>query len=164
MKQRGFTVVELIITITIMGILLLITIVNVNATQAAARDDERKSDVESFALNLETFYTNGRDGTTIFGRYPSTGLTSGGVASIQSNLRDIDLKSVMAPGVTDPLVTLIIAADTTAQTPTKDQYIYQPLQADGSLCTTGTQYCTRYKIYYRTEIDNVVQTYLSKNQ
>lgn len=164
MKQRGFTVVELIITITIMGILLLITVVNVNATQATARDDERKSDVESFALNLETFYTNGRDGTTKFGRYPSTGLRASGVTSIKDNLRDIDLKSVMAPGIDDPLDTLIIATDNTPQSPTKDQYIYQPLQADGSLCTSGSQYCTKFIIYYRTEVDNQVHTVLSKNQ
>jgi len=164
MKQRGFTVVELIITITIMGILLLVTVVNVNATQAAARDDERKSDVESFALNLETFFTNGRDGSTVFGRYPSIGLTTSGVTSIKDNLRDIDLKSVTAPGVTDPLQTLLMAPDNTAQNPTKDQYIYQPLQADGSLCTSGGQYCTKFIIYYRTEVDNAVHTVLSKNQ
>ncbi|MFY9228011.1 MAG: type II secretion system protein [Candidatus Microsaccharimonas sp.] len=164
MKQRGFTVVELIITITIMGILLLVTVVNVNATQAAARDDERRSDVESLALHLETFYTNGRDGTTMFGRYSSTGLTTSGVSSIKDNLRDIDLKSVMAPGITDPLQTLIMAPDNTPQNPTKDQYIYQPLQADGSLCTSGGQYCTKFIIYYRTEVDNAVHTVLSKNQ
>ncbi|MFZ3009909.1 MAG: type II secretion system protein [Candidatus Microsaccharimonas sp.] len=164
MKQRGFTVVELIITITIMGILLLITVVNVNATQATARDDERRSDVESLALHLETFYTNGRDGTTIFGRYSSTGLTASGVSSIKENLRDIDLKSVMAPGITDPLQTLIMAPDNTPQNPTKDQYIYQPLKADGTLCTSGTDYCTKFIIYYRTEADNTVHTVLSKNQ
>ena len=53
MLRRGFTIVELIITITIMGILLVLAVVNVSGTQAQARDDERKADVESISLNLE---------------------------------------------------------------------------------------------------------------
>ena len=53
MTRRGFTIVELVITITIMGILLTVAIVNLNATQANGRDAERRGDVESLALNIE---------------------------------------------------------------------------------------------------------------
>lgn len=59
MIQRGFTVVEIIITITIMGILLLLAVVNLNASQMSNRDAERVSDVESIANNLESFHTSG---------------------------------------------------------------------------------------------------------
>lgn len=38
MERRGFTIVELIITITIMGILLTLAVVNVGTTQLNARD------------------------------------------------------------------------------------------------------------------------------
>jgi prepilin-type N-terminal cleavage/methylation domain-containing protein len=59
MIRQGFTVVELIITITIMGILLLLTVVGVNATQLTARDDERVGDVEAIGNNLEAIYGSG---------------------------------------------------------------------------------------------------------
>lgn len=59
MTRRGFTIVELIITITIMGILLTLAVVNVNATQVSARDDQRKADVEAIANHLESFYASG---------------------------------------------------------------------------------------------------------
>lgn len=59
MIQRGYTIVELIITITIMGILLTLAVVGVNSTLVRARDDERKADIESVQSHLESYYQNG---------------------------------------------------------------------------------------------------------
>jgi prepilin-type N-terminal cleavage/methylation domain-containing protein len=165
MRTRGFTIVEIIVTITIMGILLTLAVVGVGATQQQARDNERVADVEAFAAHLESFYRTGKDSNSRLNRYPSTGLIDSGVSSITTNLRDIDLKSVMAPGVTDPLVTLKIAStNSLSQTPTKDEYIYQPLQGDGTLCTGSSQDCRKYYIYYFLEGDSTVHVYSSKNQ
>jgi prepilin-type N-terminal cleavage/methylation domain-containing protein len=165
MRTRGFTIVEIIVTITIMGILLTLAVVGVGATQQKARDDERIADVEAFASHLESFYRTGKDTNSRLNRYPSTDLIDSGVSSITTNLRDIDLKSVMAPGVTDPLTTLKIApTNSLTQTPTKDEYIYQPLQGDGTLCTGSSQDCRKYYIYYFLEGDSTVHVYSSKNQ
>lgn len=171
MNRRGFTIVELIIVVAILGILLVLGVVNLRGSQASARDAERKGDIEAIAIHLESFYVSGRDGSTTLGRYPSTELAnSPAAASIQLNLRDIDLKSVMAPGITDPADTLIIATNTTQTTtgilpqPTIDQYIYQPLQQDGSLCTSEAQMCQKFNLYYRLEADNTVYMVTSKNQ
>jgi prepilin-type N-terminal cleavage/methylation domain-containing protein len=59
MYRRGFTIVELIVTITIMGILLVLAVVAVSSTQLSARDQERAADVEAIKSNLEAIYTNG---------------------------------------------------------------------------------------------------------
>lgn len=59
MKQRGFTIVELLITITIMGILLALGTVVLSSTQVQARDDERKADVQAIQIALESFYASG---------------------------------------------------------------------------------------------------------
>lgn len=64
MMKRGFTIVELIITITIMGILLTLAVVSVNSTQLQARDAERKTDVESVQAYLESYYTTGLSAAT----------------------------------------------------------------------------------------------------
>jgi prepilin-type N-terminal cleavage/methylation domain-containing protein len=170
MNRRGFTIVELIIVITIMAILLVLAVVNLRGSQISARDDERKADIDNLALHLEIFYNSGRDGSTSLGRYTSTGLTTSGVASIQDNLRDMDLKSVMAPGITNPLDTLLMAANTDESTtgvlpqPTINQYVYQPLQQNGTLCTSGAQMCQRFNLFYRLESDDTVYVKTSKNQ
>ena len=174
MTRRGFTIVELIITITIMGILLTLAVVNLTSTQLQSRDAERKGDIEAIAVALESFYYTGSGGSSTLGRYPSLGLI-GTTSSITNNLRDVDLKSFMAPGVTDPTLTFIASTnpgtDKNIQTvagvtpqPTKDQYVFQPIESDGSLCVSGDIDCRKFNLFYRLEADNLVYKVTSKNQ
>jgi len=175
MIRRGFTIVELIITITIMGILLTLAVVNVNTTQLKSRDNERKADVEAIATALESFYSVGGNNPLGLGRYPSTGLTSPGTGNIVLNLRDVDLKSFTAPGVASSDLTFIpstnVGTDKSIQTtvnvqpqPTIGQYVYQPIKTDGGVCTSGYVDCRKYNIFYRLEVDNAVYKITSKNQ
>jgi len=55
----------MIITITIMGILLLLAVVNVNSSQVRARDDERRTDIASIGLALESFYNSGMSSPSV---------------------------------------------------------------------------------------------------
>lgn len=59
-QKRGFTIVELLIVIVVIGILASITIVAYNGIQQRARDTQRKSDLASIAkvLQLGTVSTN----------------------------------------------------------------------------------------------------------
>lgn len=172
--RRGFTIVELIITITIMGILLTLAVVNVGSTQTKARDEARKSDIESIASNLESYYISGTDNSTNFARYPSTGLT-GSVSNITSNLRDANIDSFLPPGTTDAAVTFVSSTNTGSAPsiqstsgvlpqPTINQYVYQPIRSDGSVCLVGAVDCRKYNLFYRLESDNTVYRVTSKNQ
>ncbi|HEY8992493.1 MAG TPA: type II secretion system protein [Candidatus Microsaccharimonas sp.] len=175
MTRRGFTIVELIITITIMGILLTLAVVNVGTTQMKARDDARKSDIESIAANLESFYVSGTDSTSVnFARYPSLGLI-GTAANISLSLRDADMNAFLPPGTTD--VTQTFLASTNSGTapaiqtttgvlpqPTTSQYVYQPIKSDGSICASGDTDCRKFNLFYRLESDNTVYKWTSKNQ
>jgi prepilin-type N-terminal cleavage/methylation domain-containing protein len=163
MKLRGFTIIELIIVITIMGILLILGVVNLRGSQANARDDERKGDVGAIALNLEGYYKGVND-TGGVGTYPSTTSSDASNELITTYLPDIDIKSLLAPGVNDPDKSFISAIDNNAQTPTISQYMYQPLQSSGALCTSILQGCRKFNIYYRLETDNTVYKITSKNQ
>ncbi|TAL14737.1 prepilin-type N-terminal cleavage/methylation domain-containing protein [Patescibacteria group bacterium] len=168
MDRRGYTIIELIIVIAIMGILITLAVVNLRGSQANARDTERRGDVASIALNLENFYANGTAGSSTFGRYVSTSI----IGQETTGLPDIDVRSLVAPGVNltpnangvstspTPDSSLIAATcsgvcvQTTAGVtpqPTTSTYVYQPLQADGTLCTNGTQDCRKFNIYFALE-------------
>jgi prepilin-type N-terminal cleavage/methylation domain-containing protein len=174
MRTRGFTIVEVIVTITIMGILFTLAVVGVGATQLKARDNERQVDIEVIASNLESFFKSGRGDLSTsqtLGRYPTTNLNSS-AATMELLLENIDTNALMAPGITDPTDTFkaatnaVQSASGVTPAPTKDHYIYQPLFPNGTLCTgvAGTEDCRKFNLYYRLEGDNTVYMVTSKNQ
>lgn len=170
MNRRGFTIVEVLIVIFIMGVLLVLGVVNLRTSEINSRDAERKTDIETISIYLNTFYTTGNGTSTNIGRYPSTLLTSSGLAFMTQTLRDIDNGSLKAPGVTDATLTFISATNNTQTAagilpqPTISQYVYQPLQSDGSLCISELQECRKFNLYYKSEIDSVVHMITGKNQ
>ena len=166
--QRGFTLVELVIVISIMSILLVLAVVNLRSGQMSARDQERKTDIENITRGLEGFYKN----TSNAADYPSTYIGDSATtdADVVSALQNIDLKSLQAPGAaagTRSLIKATTANETIgagAPTPTISDYVYQPLQLDNTLCTLVAQECRRYNLYYRLEADGTVYKVSSKNQ
>jgi prepilin-type N-terminal cleavage/methylation domain-containing protein len=164
MKCRGFTIIELIVVITIMSILLVLGVVNLRGAQANGRDVERKQDIETIATHLEMFYTSGSD-IIANGQYPSVDPSNSLIGHETSMLRDLDQQSLTAPDVTQGTDSLIAASDVNTQSPSIDQYIYQPIATDGSLCdNSATKECRKFNLYYRLEVDNTVQILTSKNQ
>lgn len=177
MKRHGFTIVELVIVITIMGILLTLAVVNLNSSQANARDSERKSDAESIAVMLESFYRNASTqsssspGSYISKVYPHTSKVNT-LSNFQSTFPDADTKVILAPNAPANQTTGLIAATNTgapvtpAPSEAYDNYVYQPLRANGSLCTsfTETDPCRKFNLYYFQEVTGTVEVITSKNQ
>jgi prepilin-type N-terminal cleavage/methylation domain-containing protein len=56
LSERGFTLIELMVVVAVMGILSSIGVVNLSGAQASARDAERKTDIASYHLALERYY------------------------------------------------------------------------------------------------------------
>lgn len=164
-RRAGFTIVELIIVIVIMAILLMLAVVNLDNSQVSARDDERTTDIANLARGLESFYTSGSDSSTVTGQYPTTALISDPTV-----LRDVDPRSYRTPDTDDSGSSLVAATNTTETAagvtpqPTISQYVYQPIATDGTLCTTTTQECRRFNLYYRLEADNTVYRVTSQHQ
>lgn len=82
--NRGFTIVELLIVIVVIGILAALVIIQFTNIQARARDTERKSDIRAIVSKLAEYYA-------LNGRYP-TALSDGGLA--------LPADSCKAPGAT----------------------------------------------------------------
>lgn len=167
MVRRGFTIVELLIVIAIMGILLVLAVVNLRGTQVDARDNERVADIESIATQLESFYNGGSASSSSFGYYPSTAL----VGSENSFLPDVDTKILIAPGETTISDSFFAATNNNQTeagvTPQPDNasysYIYQPLATDGTLCTGSTE-CRKFNLFYKKEKDDTVYKITSRHQ
>jgi len=57
-KQTGFTIVELLIVIVVIGILAAIVITTFVGVQKRARDSERKSDLQALASQIEVYFAD----------------------------------------------------------------------------------------------------------
>lgn len=64
-KAYGFTIVELLIVIVVIGILAAISIVAYNNVQQKARDSQRAQDIRTIAKALEMYYTD-------YGEFPNS--------------------------------------------------------------------------------------------
>lgn len=175
MKIRGFTAVELLVTITIMAILLTLAVVNVRSTQVNARDSERSADVENIGLALEGFYA--MDHSSFTKVYPGTlDFTSTYVMTyIKEHVHE---NSLRAPGVepSDPISLIVATNNSTTPAsvtpaPTTKTYVYQPLTSSGALCSILDSPCRRFNIYYQLEkatsncpAPQKICTYKSKNR
>ena len=81
--SRGFTIVELLIVIVVIGILAGLVVVTYNGIQQKARDTERKTDINALHGQLEAYQAQN-------GKYPTL-----------ANVNDADFRSANMKGL-DP--------------------------------------------------------------
>lgn len=133
--------------------LITVTIAWVNPalikTTKSARDSERRADMRAVANIFEDYYRT--QPTALGTSYPTTGQA----ASLVEN------KELLTPPTLDTTV-FNPASSAAAQTPTVDEYIYQPLNTFDQVCTIEP--CVRFVLYYRTEAENEVNTIESERQ
>lgn len=84
MKMRGFTLIELMVTIAIVGLLATFAVVQLGTSREKARDSKRKQDIVQIQKALELYYNEngtypisggwrGSGSTCGFDQYPTTG-------------------------------------------------------------------------------------------
>lgn len=150
-QNKGFTIVELLIVIVVIGILAGLVITTYNGIQQKARNTERTTDLKTFQSQLEAYNANN-------GRYPTSanlGATSAtNVTFIASDLKGMDKETLR-----DPKATAGNYALGTSTTPT-NQYSYVP---EPTGCDNTATDCAAYKLYATPEGGGPVITYDSLN-
>lgn len=142
-QDRGFTIVELLIVIVVIGILAAITIVAYNGVQGRARDAQRLSDLKTIMKALEVYKANN-------GTYPavvSTANASGWEVSTNGTSAMNFLSALVSPnGVSKVPVDPVNTGDPTNLNPSYNtneyEYFYYLYPAGSSGCdaTRGAFY------------------------
>jgi prepilin-type N-terminal cleavage/methylation domain-containing protein len=145
-QQKGFTIVELLIVIAVIGILAALVLNTFVGVQARARDTDRQNDINTIATQLEVYYNDE-------GKYPTLADLQDATPSsgwIETNLPGLDLNATIAPNDTPATNGNSIVNDTT---PDADAYGYVPAPANcDNTATNGN--CTSFTLYWAKEADN----------
>jgi prepilin-type N-terminal cleavage/methylation domain-containing protein len=137
-RQSGFTIVELLIVIVIIGILATLVIVTFSGVQQKARDSERKTDINAIAGQLEAAYANK-------GYYP--GIAGFNDATTRSDLEiRIDLKALADPKAPATQSLTAGATPTPTNKPANPTYNYY-YTTSGCTGTGVAEQCTGYVVY-----------------
>lgn len=118
-KESGFTLLELLIVIVIIGILAVLIVPNLTSGPARARDSQRKSDMRNVKTALETYFNDNN-------QYPG-GTGSAGYAGLSTTLVSTYIK--------------VLPVDPKGGTQAAPIYSYT---ASPASCAPGGTACTSY--------------------
>ena len=179
----GFTIVELVVTITILVILTTLAVARLSSAQVGSRDQERQADIAALSTGLESYYQNGDPLTYIpKGYYPGRNQISTASSTtppFKEFLDGLAEASYVAPdrtisnsfGVDPAYATAPIGANPDGSYSDAQArallasfpYLYQPLRRNDAFCVSYLD-CVRFNLYYLHEGTNTVKVIRSKNQ
>jgi len=171
---EGYTLIEILIVISIIVILSAISLGSFGYLQSQARDQERDVDTEAIARATERMYINksvSPDPTPYpYPTYPATGDVTRIYSASNFKKIGLDAELLYSPrnnaGAAISASTSLVAATnnnetTAAVTPRpgstaggiSDVYVYQPFTESGSLCTSSApDPCVRFNLFYKKEL------------
>ncbi len=152
---NGFTMIELLVVISVIGILTTISVISFNRYQADSRDTQRSTRVTLLAEALEKYYDEN-------GEYPScNAMTDTATAVTTNTLVGVDKTVLVAPRADSSQTNSIdFCTDITSAIPTTDSFAYV---GDGSTTCTSTG-CLEFTLQYVEEGTGVVKSIESRRK
>ena len=134
-KQSGFTIVELLIVIVVIGILAALVLTTFSGVQRKARNTERQTDIKAIHGQLEAYFAQNNS-------YPALAQLNDSSWRASTVMKSLDGEALKDPKGSAQTV----AADATATS-----YGYNvTTDADGA-CTTAANDCTKYTLTAKQE-------------
>jgi prepilin-type N-terminal cleavage/methylation domain-containing protein len=155
-KSLAFTLVEVLIVVTIISILVSISVVFNRKIQISSRDKERETEITIIANALESYYNNS-------GEYPGVSvMTNSNGATVRTLLGIKDVGAIVAPTAPPGTTNSIVS---TGSSP--DRYIYTTAETNpaiGTCATSGSLTgCTKFQLSYTKEDGNTTITVDSRH-
>jgi len=133
-RQNGFTIIELIVVILIIGALLVLIIITHTGVQRSERDTERQRDIKALHTELEAYYA-------LNDHYPQLGELN------DSHWRNTNMKGLDADVLQDPNNADALLVDK----PDTYVYAYTVKSAKGTKCDNQKTLCTVYTLTAKLE-------------
>ena len=154
-QKKGFTIIELIVVIAVIGILAGISIVGFKRYQADTRDARRSSSITSISEALEKYYD-------INGEYPScSALSATGTSVSQTTLKGIDQSTLVAPQASSS-DTNSIKCTSSGNVLNSGGVDFFEYQGDNSTNCNGSVSCPQFVLKYKDESSGTVKTISSR--
>lgn len=134
MKNKGFTLVELLVVVAIIAILSVIGLTVFSGSQANARDARRKADIDAIAKVIETTRA---PGTVYYLSLPASGFSTE-AAPVDSTTAKYCIKTSTATTVGEPTQWLATDACPTLPTPASGESVWTVIPSTGLAAGTGT--------------------------
>ena len=147
---NAFTLVELVIVITVIAILAGISILSLDGYQKIGRDAQRSTSATVIASALENYYNS-------HGDYPSCSAILG----TTSPLTELDERVLVAPQADAGVKNSITCTDLTGAAGEKDSYAF--IGDSSTACVNGLA-CLQWTLKYREEQTNTITSISSKRQ
>lgn len=132
-KLKGFTIVELLIVIVVIGILATLVIVTFSGIQQRGRDSQRKTDINALAGHISAYYADK-------GYYPTLLDMNDGTAN--TGFRAVNMKGLDPEALKDPRG----SASTLVGTTTDNSYVYAATGCDNTLASDQDNACSGYTL------------------
>lgn len=149
-QAQGFTIVELLIVIVVIGILALLVITTYGGIQQKTRNAQRTADIKAVATQIEAYYADNQ-------HYPSlTDMKSD--AWLGTNMKSLDLEALVDPSNATQSNDMVT-------TPAAKVYAYDVQNDAGTSCESDSTTCTKYTLTgtYEGEVNGKTTT-VKKNQ
>ncbi len=142
-KQDGFTIIELLIVIAIIGILATLVLTNFSSAQAKGRDSVRQNNIGSVSRSIELYHTNNAN-------YPGEPLTTTLIEGIENDALTDEQGNTIAVTITTGIVAPADPYTYPGNKPTTAQYTYAGYDCTADIAAIGES-CVKYVMYSWSE-------------